>query len=173
VRVRVASFVQDSLFPAESPNVPSVGSSPHVTGYKWSSSIRGPGPDNGLYWKMASGVTGILWTAGGAFEINERVNGQTKEQVAGGLGAKERRAAGDLLFPSGQLLGRKNAGCMASGLVSLASVSMRHFSNRFNMASQAEHPKRTSAKGGATAGPHGIRIVFAAVLTSIDRTTNR
>lgn len=48
---------------------------------------------------------------------------KTKERLAGGLGAKECHAAGDVLFPSGQLLGRTLAGGMASGLLSLASVS--------------------------------------------------
>lgn len=151
--------------PCSSPNVQSIGSCPHVTGYNWSSSIRGSISDNGgllaknEWWNRSS-----IYTAGGVSKINERVEGQTKERLAGRLGAKEWHAPGELLLPSGQLLGRKNAGAMASGLASLASVSMRHFSNRFNIASQAEHPKRTSAKGGATAGPHGTSTqLFAAV----------
>jgi hypothetical protein len=60
---------------------------------------------------------------------------------------------GIVLLPTlGSTVGAQNHGSMASGLVLLASVSMRHFSNRFNVASQAEHLKRTSAKRGATAG---------------------
>jgi hypothetical protein len=54
------------------------------------------------------------------------------------------------LLPSGQLLGR---GSVASGLVLPASVSMRLARLVSHLASHAEHPKRTSAERGATAGP--------------------